>query len=411
MKILYALHQFFPNYYTGTERFVFNLAKQMQRMGHQVQVLTYGITDEKGWTSFNRDLMYRRYVYKGVPVLAIKHTVIPEDVSFSITDDYLVSALDALIREDFDVVHIAHPMRVGAVHTLAKKRNIPSVLTLTDFWLLCPRAQLIKPNSQLCVSPKGGMECANGTCYEHVMRQRIIERYTAAQQLWQNITVKVSPSRFLASIFQANGWSRQGEILWVRHGIDYSTVIHLPKRKKVKGEPVIFGFIGTLLYTKGVHVAFEAWQKARSDNALLYVYGPCFHEIKYLERLKNIANGDPRIHFLGSYDHEDLPRIMSGLDVVIVPSIWWENSPLTLLISLAYGIPVIASNIGGMAEFVGHDENGWLFPVGDTLALAALIEKLAEDSHIISDKASQISKPPRLEEEAFYYESIYSSIK
>lgn len=411
MKILYAVHQFFPYYYTGTERFVLNLAKQMQYMGHQVQVLTYCITDERGWSRLNRDLMYRRYIYKGVRVLALKHAVVPEDVSFSILNDCMVSALDALIREDFDVVHIAHPMRVGSVYTLAKKRNIPLILTLTDFWLLCPRAQLIKPNSQLCVSPKEGEECANGTCYDYTMRQRIIDRYFASKKLWQNVTVKVSPSRFLASIFQVNGWSSQGEILWVRHGIDYSTVTPMPKKKKTKSDPVIFGFIGTLLYTKGVHIALEAWQKVRSDNAYFYVYGPCFHEVEYFERLKRMANGDQRIRFLGSYDHKELPRIMSELDVVIVPSIWWENSPLTLLISLAYGVPVIASNIGGMAEFVGQDENGWVFPVGDTSALAELIEKLTENPQIIADKASQISKPPRIEEEAFYYETIYSKLK
>lgn len=258
MRILYAVHQFFPNHYTGTERFVLNLAKQMQRMGHQVQVLTYGLTDETGWTSFDRRLMYRMYVHEGVPVLAVKHTMIPDDVSFSITDEYLASALDTLIRDDFDVIHIAHPMRVGAIHNLAKKRSIASVLTLTDFWLLCPRGQLVKPNSHLCTGPKGGLECADGTCYEHVTRQRIVERYTAARQLWKDITVKVSPSRFLANMFQANGWPRQGEILWVRHGIDYSTVTSMPKKKKTKGDAVIFGFIGTLLYTKGVHVALEA---------------------------------------------------------------------------------------------------------------------------------------------------------
>ncbi len=74
---------------------------------------------------------------------------------------------------------------------------------------------------------------------------------------------------------------------------------------------------------------------------------------------------NPSIAFMGSFANDQVADVLSQIDVLVVLSIWYENSPLTIHEAFMAGIPVIASNIGGMAEHVHHMENGLLFEVGD----------------------------------------------
>jgi glycosyltransferase involved in cell wall biosynthesis len=136
MHILLAVHQFFPNHYTGTERLVLNISKQMQRVGHCVTVLTYGITDVGGFADSGQFLI-KKYQYQGIPVISIRHKKITDLVSFTIIDNDMVTFLDTLLSEEkYDIIHVCHPMRVGSIIRSAENKNIPVILTLTDFWLM-----------------------------------------------------------------------------------------------------------------------------------------------------------------------------------------------------------------------------------------------------------------------------------
>ena len=134
MKILFTLHQFFPNHYTGTERLVLNLSKQMQRMGHSVKVLTYGVTESNGFKK-RGDFLIKEYEFQGIPVTSIRHEIIPDDIGFAVFDDAMAEVLENLFSSEvFDIIHICHPMRAGSIIKVANNRGIPTVLTLTDFW-------------------------------------------------------------------------------------------------------------------------------------------------------------------------------------------------------------------------------------------------------------------------------------
>lgn len=123
-----------------------------------------------------------------------------------------------------------------------------------------------------------------------------------------------------------------------------------------------------------------------------------------------MAKKDSRIEFMGQYDHNDIESILSNIDVVIVPSIWYENAPLTVTTSLAYGTPVITSDIGGMKEMVNGGQNGFTFKVGDTQDLTDRIVQIAEDPSMINELRKTIQYPIRVEEEAFFTESIYKQL-
>jgi len=98
------------------------------------------------------------------------------------------------------------------------------------------------------------------------------------------------------------------------------------------------------------------------------------------------------------------------MDVVIVPSIWYENAPLTITTSLAFGIPVITSDIGGMSEMIHCGKNGLTFRVGDSVDLSEKISMIAGDPGLLMVYKKNIRYPIRIEEEAFNTEMIYTCL-
>jgi glycosyltransferase involved in cell wall biosynthesis len=93
----------------------------------------------------------------------------------------------------------------------------------------------------------------------------------------------------------------------------------------------------------------------------------------YVAALQQRAAGDPRIRFAGAFAGERLDEVLAGLDLLVVPSIWYENTPFVVLEAFAAGVPVVASELGGLTELVQPGRQGWLFPAGDARALAELL--------------------------------------
>jgi len=405
MRVLYAVHQFFPHFYTGTERFVLNLSKYMQRLGHHTMVLTYGLTEAQFSGSFE-NLLIREYSYQNVPVISVKHKVIPSELNFEIFNEDLEKFLLKLLENNnFDVLHITHPMRIGQVLKVANKLGIPSVVTLTDFWLFCPKAIAVTSTGKMCSDPEKGNRCVR-ECYGPRWKDKILKRFNESVEFLENVNVVVSPTNFLAEIIREIYGI---DVKVIRHGIDYTTV-RPNARYKRKGDTVVFGYIGTVLPHKGVHVIVEALKLIKNKNIKVKIYGHYFHESEYYKSLVKSTQHDERIELLGEYRDEDLPQIMNEIDCTIVPSIWWENSPLTILTSLAYKVPVITINIGGAAELVKDGVNGFNFEIGNPKSLAEVMKNIAENPEILNDIKDKINKLPRIEEEAFEYEKIYKSL-
>ncbi|MDA3936402.1 MAG: glycosyltransferase, partial [Actinomycetota bacterium] len=123
MRITYCVHQFFPFFYTGTERVTLNLAKQMQRMGHSVQVLSYGTGDNPAdYAPLTPRVNWREYSHEGVPVVSLLHTMQPEGFGFAAQNDAIQEASTELLRRySTDVVHVMHPMRIPSAAQVARE--------------------------------------------------------------------------------------------------------------------------------------------------------------------------------------------------------------------------------------------------------------------------------------------------
>ena len=186
-----------------------------------------------------------------------------------------------------------------------------------------------------------------------------------------------------------------------RNGID--PVRPPRRRRRPAGERrAVFGFFGQIHPFKGlielltaIDHADRLWpEKSKAirltiHGARLELNGPDY--IALFRRL--LAKTAARVHFAGPYARRGLYRLMAAVDWVVVPSIWWENSPLVIEEALAHRRPVLCSDIGGMAEWVRPGKDGFHFPVGDAIELARLLAWLADDDAVWEGLQKTMRRP------------------
>jgi glycosyltransferase involved in cell wall biosynthesis len=143
------------------------------------------------------------------------------------------------------------------------------------------------------------------------------------------------------------------------------------------------GYVGTLAPHKGAHVLLEAARGLQRSQWSLDLFGNDRLDPGYTDRLRALAGADARIRFRGKVAPDEQHRIWSSIDLLVVPSLWWENSPLTVLEALASGIPVIASRTGGVPELISPDAGALVEP-GDVASLRQAIEDALDGRSLAS---------------------------
>lgn len=400
MRILYLVHQFFPKHYYGTERLTLNLAQQMQRLGHYPVVMSYEREmDGDGWIPLHKSIFIKKYSYQGIPVISLTsasslkpHEIFSRDIEEAVEELHL----------RIDIVHVTHPMWLASVARSCRNQGTPLVLTLTDTWLLCPRA-LIDRNYRTCKGPLAGGGCTSNCAFDSP--GTVLARYREATSFLDLADRIATASHFTADTFAKNGWKRMIRI--VPHAIDYRFV------RPIDSSPhdvVNFTYIGSISFHKGLHVLVKALRKAPQENLRLMVYGSIREIPAYAKEILEIARGDSRISFLGEFGMESTPRIMKDTSLLVVPSVYPDNYPLVILTALAYRIPVIGSRIGGIPEIIQNGVNGFLFEPGNADELASIISSIAEEPEIIQRLNGNIQSPRRVEEEALDYENLYTDL-
>jgi glycosyltransferase involved in cell wall biosynthesis len=212
----------------------------------------------------------------------------------------------------------------------------------------------------------------------------------------EHVDVFVAPTGFVEARTLELGISPE-RVRRIPHGTHLPPAARAVPRRR-------FGYVGGLAEHKGVHVLIEAFRGLSGSDRSLEVYGhPAVHP-EYAARLRELAVGDRRISFRGPFPEGEQSAVMDGLDVVVVPSLWWENSPFTLLEARASGAWVVASDTGGMPELLPAGA-GRLVPPGDAQALREALEEAA------SSQVLPTPVPPRtLAEEAAELDVLYREL-
>jgi len=201
------------------------------------------------------------------------------------------------------------------------------------------------------------------------------ERRQVFNAALEQVDQVVVPSAFIQSVIAANGYPKE-RIDVIPLGIGFP---ELPPRDAARLGPLRFGFVGTLLHTKGLHVLIRAFRAVRDDGIRLDIFGREDIVQDYTNQVRKMARGDSRITFHGSFSPDRRAEIFEQLDVFVMPSIWHETFSFVAREALQARIPVIASRVGALQEAVIEGVNGYLFPPGDHKALSKIIRGIAKN--------------------------------
>lgn len=325
-----------------------------------------------------------------------------------------------------DIVHAHHYTRFGVECFSVIKRASPAtriVLSLHEYLAICHNnGQMVKTGSRRLCAQATPADCAQ--CFPQFAARDFFLRARYIQIFLDDVDLFLSPSRFLAARYVAWGVP-EAKIMVLENmpprdegaadtrGIapfaaDLLLGLSLPAGESARraGKPVAglarrlrFGFFGQLSPMKGLPLLIEAagiLQGAGVNSPRIEVFGDHANQpLDYQAEVKAaLAEAGPNVVFHGRYENADVRRLMARMDAVIVPSIWWENSPLVIQEALSCGKPVICSNIGGMAEKVRDGIDGLHFEAGQARHLAEILDGLARQPEVLDRIAATVARPP-----------------
>lgn len=300
---------------------------------------------------------------------------------------YTTHLRDFLLAVEPDVVHFQHTLFIGYDAIRMVRRTLPDVpivYTLHEFLPICHhKGQMVRTMSgELCgeETPRRCHECFPDISPDRfALRKRYIQSQLALVDLF------VAPSRVIRDRFVRWGIPRD-RILLEDYGRAQNTSANtnpLPPHRTL-------GFFGQLNPYKGIDILLEAVAHLASRpfegvRPYLHIHGTNLdlQDHSFRQRVSALLdNCADAVSSFGPYAPHRVGELMAAVDWVVVPSTWWENSPLVIQEAFASRRPVICSDIGGMAEKVRDGQDGLLFPVGDAIALAKTIRGAIESERL-----------------------------
>ncbi len=342
-----------------------------------------------------------------------------------------------------DLVHIQTLQGYPAsIISLASDRGIPTVVTLHDFWVLCPRMALVRLNEQVCDGPGGGHHCVQFCVRQPSWRQRLyrfgrrlpegrlLNAFLASRAwyrrsarrtgtIWTPVPDRAADiaapavaahARRLAflvgALADADRRLAVSEFVrstFVRHGLRREAIDTLPpalelegiawRQRRIGDAPLRFGFLGRAVPMKGVQIFARAVRDLGPQRAEFHVFGDATPDARrYLQDLA----GQAALAFHGSYTRRELGAILDGLDVVVLPSIVPETVGLVSLEAQAAGVPVIGSRLGAIPEQIRDGQNGLLFAPGDPDDLRRKMRLVIETPSLVAALSARTSPPSTL---------------
>lgn len=172
--------------------------------------------------------------------------------------------------------------------------------------------------------------------------------------------------------------------------------------------PIRLVFMGYHNPAKGLALLIDAIESL--DRDAIGRFHLCVHA-KGVEsiapRLRRLESRLARLTISGGYDHTDIPWLIGGADLGVVPSIWWDNGPQTVLEMLACRVPVLGARVGGIPDFIEHDRNGVLFTGGDVHDLARQLTEVTRNPTMLDRLRSGVTPPKTMAEHVSEIEAVY----
>ena len=418
MKVLVVVHDYLPAHLGGTELHAHQLALRLLELGHEVLLASTERDSER-----SEGELVRR-THEGVPVVELIHQREYAHAHEAVRSPFAPRCFEQVLAEyGPDVVHFHHLAHWGAeCLALAARTGAATLVTLHDYWLLCQAATLLRSDGELCTEGVHGRcaDCLSALPFPAVegepdaggddpaRRLRVLEgaaaRHAVHRHFLRAAQAVVSPSRFLIDRFDEAGFLDPARRFVLKTG--YPGPVR-PLREAPRGTLRV-GYVGGVYPSKGVHVAVAAFCELRDVDAELRVHGVLEWFPDYVDELRTMA-GSARVRFEGPFDPREVDRVFGELDLLVVPSVWYENMPITIHEAFRNALPVLASDLGGMAEAVREGQGGGLFPRGDAGALAARIRELEADRQRLVDLARGRPQVPTVDQVADRLLELYAA--
>lgn len=413
MKILIVTHGFPPTDLGGTELYSYNLAKSLTDIGTEVSIftrMTAPIT--------RKDIYKDGYSFEKFEGLRVFRAINSSNSLREFLNPYISNTFKKIInKEKPDLIHFQHLVFLCAtLPEIVLSYNIPSIITLHDYWFLCPKVQLLNKENEICEGPIDGVNCA--FCFDipffktsrlenrlkrfipsrlKVLAKRIrqegnVEKKTYISEIMEFhfrlnflrkqfdlFNYRISPSWYLIKKYEKVGFHN---ISYLPHGFSL-----VPKIDVKLSDTLRIGYMGNINYPKGLSVVInELYSLLLEGNIKLIIYGKPY-DLQYFNKIKKKIRqlNSNSVEFCGGYKNtfEELWKIFSTFDVLVFPSIWEENAPIVVREALLASKPVIASNLGGVPEIVKDEINGLLFDPFKEGDLLERVEKLLNDKQLL----------------------------
>lgn len=380
----------------GSEKYYFDLAKLLQEHGHEVAF--FSMQDEKNIKTGCKEYfvensdMNSKNIFKALDVIYSRKN-----------KKAMEKALD-----DFkpDIVHLNNFQRQLSASIIKpiKKRNIPIVFTAHDLQAICPAIVMLDSQRQICEKCLNGkyVNCAKNKCIKNSGLKSILgtveSKYYRYKKIYINKIDKIiTPSEFYKLKLIQDGIPGNN-IEAIHNFIDMDNY-----NVEVEDDGYAFYF-GRLIKEKGIFTLLEAFKSLKDKKLLIAGDGPDLEKIKeYL----NKNNMQENVKLLGYIDSDKVKEYVRKSRFIVVPSIWYENCPYSVLETLAIGKLIIGSNLGGIPELVKNNESGLIYTYNKPKELQEKMRVLFENKELADElgkNAKQIAKKEYSKES--YYNKI-----
>lgn len=315
-----------------------------------------------------------------------------------------------LKRERPDIAFVHHYAHLGVEILREIKQTLPDcvlILTLHEYAAICnSQGQMVKAKSKKLCYRESLEDCSN--CFPERTPQDFWLRKHYIQKHFEYADAFVSPSDFL----------RQRYIEW---GVPAEHIVVIengqPSRSRLNAAPpgvrtrTRFGFFGQITEYKGVEILLQAIHLIATEirtKMIVEIHGAnlesqtlAFQDL--IETLRKPLILEGVVRWVGSYEQTELAKRMEKVDWVVVPSVWWENSPMVIQEAFVNGKPVICAGIGGMAEKVRDGVDGLHFEVRNPLDLAETLVRAAVEPGLLQKLKANVRQPLTFEQCADSY--------
>lgn len=451
LKIVLPVHCFFPDHFYGTETYTLELAQRLKALGHHPTILSAVYYGEKGPGASRF-----AYEYGGLTVDCIDLNTQPlYDFRQTYSRPNLYPVIKDILRErQPDIVHVTHLMgHTGVLLEVVRDLKLPAVATLTDFFGICPNSKLISHAGGLCMGPDSrSTNCLSCFIKGH---QYLFSNWKKTAGLIRNDWSLPWVSRAVSYLSMWPGKDESPAIKGVRDAkarIDYLRKLYdvyacmitstdflheayvknrfypdkLKKinfginlgmvkayRKTFASIPshVHFGYIGQITSHKGVDLLVKAFSTLKGAPAKLSIYGPRDQDAAYMENLRGlISSSRCAIQFKDTFPKDQLGKVLADIDVLVIPSRWYENSPLVLLYAQATKTPVIVTDTKGMNEFVQNGKNGFTFEKDNAAHLGRIMQQIVDQPALLLDLSKNSEYSMDVEDYAEHVLHIYEDV-